>query len=316
MSGEVIGVADGKTVRIKTQSGEIKVELQFIEVPEPGQDLHQRVKDHLSGLVKGKVVTYRPVRLLQDRSIGRVAVNDVDVSLQMIRDGAAWHVTSKSAGQDAAEYELYRSMEAAAKTEKRGIWSVAGLKPAWEVRAERSAETQRIEDARYPRSIAVSKPRPGQWGDINPAIGDVGALINGYNAATRIGYVGTSLLDLTSVDPALGVRMAVDVTYHYKETAEGRKGIYLLTVVSRSKNEYFSKDSKLLLVGDEKIKELGLPKRTVTPEDGAVREVLTFQLSREVLESVANQDVVLKVGNHLIYPSGIKYLIMNMLQAT
>ena len=151
LSGEVIDVVDGKTVRLATQTGEIKVELQFIEVPEPGQDLHETVKDHLRSLAKGKVVAYRPLRLLRGRTIGRITVRGVDLSLQMIRDGAAWHVSSKSVGQDAAEYDVYQSMESTAKSEKRGLWSIPGLKPAWEVRAEKIAEARRAEDAQSAR---------------------------------------------------------------------------------------------------------------------------------------------------------------------
>jgi endonuclease YncB( thermonuclease family) len=184
LSGEVIDIVDGKTVRLATQTGEITVELQFIEVPEPGQDLQERVKDHLRSLAKGKVVAYRPLRLLKGRSIGRITVSGVDLSLQMIRDGAAWHVSSKAVGQDAAEYATYQSMESAAKTEERGLWSIPGLKPAWEVRAEKMAEARRAEDARYAQtsSSSSSRRRPGIWGDVNPTIGDVGPLMNGYNA--------------------------------------------------------------------------------------------------------------------------------------
>ena len=317
MSGEVIDVVDGKTVRIMSQTGEITVELQYIDVPGPGQELYQTVKDHLRSLTKGKVVSYRPVRIAEDRSIGRVMLNDVDLSMQMIRDGAAWHVMARSAGQGAVEYDLFQSMEAAAKAEKRGVWSIPGLKPAAESSSQ-NASYAGASGQRMPKPVskAPSKPKPGPWSDINPALGDVGALLNGYNARTQTGYISTSLLGIKEVDANSGVNMAVDFTYHYKEAAEGRKGVYVMTVVAWSKSGYFAKHNQLSLVSDEKVTRLGTPKRTAVAKDGAVREVLTFQVSRQTLESVGYKDVILKVGDHLVYPAGMKYLIMNLLQAT
>jgi endonuclease YncB( thermonuclease family) len=245
MSGEVIGVVDGKTLRIASQTGEIKVELQFREVPDRGQEMHETVKNHLRGLTKGKIVAYRPSRIGRDRTVGRVMLNNVDLSLQLIRDGAAWHVFSKSEGQDSSEYALYESTQAIARTEKIGIWSIPGMKTAWEVRAEQNEAAGRAQEARYPRASARSRPKPGVWGDTNPSIGDVGALMNGYNASTRTGYIGTSLLDVIEIDAASGIRMLVDLTYHYKQADAGRKGVYVLTIVSYSATEHFLKNNNL-----------------------------------------------------------------------
>ena len=316
MSGEVVDVIDGKTLRVMSHTGEIKVELQFIEVPEPGQIMYDTVKGHLRGLTRGKVVAYRPTRIGRDRTVGRVMLNNVDIGLQMLRDGAAWHIISRSEGQEVAEYALYESTQALARTEKIGIWSVPGMKTASQVRAEKSESIGRAQDARYPRAKPRSKPMPGVWGDINPSIGDVGALMNGYNAKSRMGYVGTSLMVVKEMDDSSGIRMMVDLTYHYKQGAEGRKGVYVLTIVSRSTTEHFLKNNNLFLTGDDKTIDLGKPKRTSSTDNGTVQEVLTYQLTRDVLERVANKDVVLTMGKRVFYPTGMKYLIINLLQVS
>jgi endonuclease YncB( thermonuclease family) len=319
LSGEVIDIVDGKTVRLATQTGEIKVELQFIDVPEPGQDLYERVKDHLRNLAKGKVVSYRPLRIRKGLTIGRVMVGGVDLSLQMIRDGAAWHVSAKSVGQDVAEYNIYQSMESTAKSEKRGLWSIPGLKPAWEVRAEKAAEAKRVEDARYTQtnsSATTSQRKPGAWGDVNPTMRDVGALMNGYNEQSGVGYLSTSLLEVQMVDESLGIRMLMDLTYHYKQAAQGRKGVYVITIVSRSATARFSKNNNMFVSGESKTIDLGKAKRSVFNDNGTVQEDLSYQISRGALERVVSEEVVLRIGNLIIYPSNFKYLVFNMLETS
>ena len=76
--GEVVEVLDGKTVVVVVPTGRVKVELQYIDVPEDGQALHAAMKAHLRTLVAG--------------------VKGVDVSQQMLRDGAAWHLQFEKSG--------------------------------------------------------------------------------------------------------------------------------------------------------------------------------------------------------------------------
>jgi endonuclease YncB( thermonuclease family) len=136
--GKVVEVVDGKTVVIELHTGKkITAELQFIEVPEPEQQLHQVVKDHLRKLLLDKVVDFRPSSIKATKTAGTVYLNGNDVAMQMIRDGAAWHVSPDMSGQAAAEGDSYRSNELLAKTENLGVWSIPGLKPAWEFRAAR-----------------------------------------------------------------------------------------------------------------------------------------------------------------------------------
>jgi endonuclease YncB( thermonuclease family) len=125
--GEVVEVVDGRTIVVATANGRVKVELQCIEIPEPGQQLYETVNDHLRKLLAGRIVEYKPKMILPDRVIGRVHLNNLDVSQQMLRDGAAWHLPKKISGQDKAEFDAYASIETAARAEKRGVWSIPGL---------------------------------------------------------------------------------------------------------------------------------------------------------------------------------------------
>ena len=122
--GEVVDVIDGKTVLVAIPGSKVKVELQYIDVPEQGQQLSDTVTAHLRSLVIGKSVEYRPQVLLKDRAIGRLTIKNIDISQQMLRDGAAWHKPIDSSGQERAEFDIYASTEAAAKQERIGVWSI------------------------------------------------------------------------------------------------------------------------------------------------------------------------------------------------
>ncbi len=145
--GRVVEIVDGRTVVVEPQRGvKITLELQHIEVPEPEQKLHQVVKDHLKKLLLNQVVEFKPRGFSETKTVGRVVLNGVDISQQMVRDGAAWYAVANIKGQDDSEVEAYRSIESQAKAEKRGIWSVTNLKPAWEFRAEKEEKRRQEEE--------------------------------------------------------------------------------------------------------------------------------------------------------------------------
>ncbi|MGQ0541125.1 MAG: thermonuclease family protein, partial [Blastocatellia bacterium] len=135
--GEVVEMIDGKTVIVAIPSGRMTIELQHIEVPEPGQQLHESVKEHLKKFLVGKVVEFQPRTVMRGKTIGRLLLNGVDVSQQMLRDGAAWLSPDSQNGQSQEERNLYKNAETSARKELRGVWGVHGLLTAWEYRAER-----------------------------------------------------------------------------------------------------------------------------------------------------------------------------------
>jgi len=140
LGGKVVEIIDGKTAIVEIQSsGRLTVVLQFIEIPESEQPLHQTVKGHLEKLILDKHVQVLPRAITQAQTVGQIFVGDVDVSQQMIRDGAAWYALPEKGGQNPAESAIYQNTESLARSEKRGVWSNANLKPAWEFRAEKEA---------------------------------------------------------------------------------------------------------------------------------------------------------------------------------
>lgn len=319
--GQVVEVIDGKTFVVSGPTGVVKVELQFIEVPEPQQQMHEDAKAHLRDLLFGKTVEYRPFRLYSDRMVSRVTLNGVDVSQQMLRDGAAWHPMTR-VGQEANEQKLYSSTEAAARADKLGVWSVPGLKPAWEFRTERAvaqAAATRSNSGGRAGSRAKAKPS-GEWGDANPAIGDVGVLTHGYNAAKRLGYVSTMLIrvEQTDLEKATNGSTFLDITYHYKEDpVKGRNGIFVVTMVSNASSPQFTKNNDLFIIEGDKKTLIGRAKRTVSTQDDIVKEKLTWEVQRSSIEKLTLGMGHLNVSNRLIEPRSFAYTILyNMLQVS
>src|SRR5215213_653969 len=167
-SGTVIDVLDGKTVVLELQAGKkLTFELQYIEIPEPEQQLHQMVREHLQQMVYGKQVEFLPRGFTETRTIGQLLVGGVDVSQQMLRDGAAWHVLPEVSGQDETQRDTYQTNEAQAKAEKRGIWAIENLQPAWEFRAQKEEIRQQQRITEYEKVVsqnrAAANSRTRRW---------------------------------------------------------------------------------------------------------------------------------------------------------
>ena len=83
----------------------------------------------LSVLVFGKpVLVHSKGNDRYRRTLGRVEVAGVDVNLQMVQDGFAWHYVAYS--KEAALADA----QAEAKAGKRGLWLDAAPVPPWEFR--------------------------------------------------------------------------------------------------------------------------------------------------------------------------------------
>lgn len=310
MSGKVIDVIDGDTVVIEIPSGKFEATLQFIEAPTREQAMFETVKQHLRQLVYGKSVVFRARTISYEASTGQLTLNDVDMSEQMLRDGAAWHVPVRFSAQSRDEYDRYASLEAAAKKENRGIWAVKGLASSW---ARRDKE---LETAATPRKQI---PRVGKWGDVNPKLSNVGALFNGYNAASKTGFLSTgismvSLNDAGFEDRYPNLKLYVDLTYWYKEEPTGRKGTFVLTLISENDVAMFRRNQEMLLIIDNGKVAVGRGKRMESRSGGKVFEKLTFNISRSNMQHMTRDVTVMKIADHLITPLSVRYMFFNMLE--
>lgn len=325
IAGQVVDVIDGKTILVAIHNGNVKVELQYIDVPDPGQELHDTVKTHVRNLLMGKSIVYRPKSIFNDHAIGQVNVRDLDISQQLLRDGAAWHLPRETSGQTQAEFDVYASLETAAKNEKLGVWSIQGLKPAWAHRAETKERQKAWQQEEYKmttaspsRTAVVNRAKFKTQPKGNPAFGNVGSLLNRYDPETKTGLLSTSYLPIDG-NKELPQRIGIDITYYYKENGNGKRdGSFVFTVYFQSKAPQFLINNSLMVLDNGKTSTIGKPKRKVSTSSlGDVTETLMYKVDRSTLERAANnEDVFFKIRDHMVFLTGGRYLLYNLLQVT
>jgi endonuclease YncB( thermonuclease family) len=133
--GRVVKIADGDTITVLLDKTQHKIRLEGIDAPEKGQAFGTRARQALAGKIFSKTVRIDwKKRDRYKRIIGRVYLGDRDISLEMVRDGWAWHYKrfSKEAALADAEQE--------AREASRGLWAGKDPVPPWEWRRERKAK--------------------------------------------------------------------------------------------------------------------------------------------------------------------------------
>ena len=131
LSGKVVGVSDGDTITVldDLDHGRFKIRFHGIDCPEKNQDFGNAAKRYLSSLIFGKTVTVRFKEIDRyGRIVGKVYLNGVDVNLQMLQAGLAWHYKRYDSSQEYAE------AEAKAKESGVGLWQQPNPTPPWEFR--------------------------------------------------------------------------------------------------------------------------------------------------------------------------------------
>jgi len=124
--GSVVDVIDGDTFTVNVSNRPIKVRLCALTVPKKTQPFAEPARLHLALLLKGKQVSIEYKGLDRDGTIiGIVMVNDLDVGMQMIRDGAALFNRESEKDLPDQSRSLYEQSQQAARSEARGIWQNA-----------------------------------------------------------------------------------------------------------------------------------------------------------------------------------------------
>jgi endonuclease YncB( thermonuclease family) len=136
IEGLVVGVADGDTITVlDQQKNTYKIRLQGIDAPEKKQAFGEKSKQSLHDLVHSK-----QVRIEYDkedkygRIVGKVIVDDVDVCLQQLVLGMAWHYKKYQNEQSVSDRALYSETELKSQSLKLGLWTDDTPMPPWEFR--------------------------------------------------------------------------------------------------------------------------------------------------------------------------------------
>jgi endonuclease YncB( thermonuclease family) len=167
--GKVVAIADGDTLTILANAHQqYKIRLSGIDAPERRQPYGDRAKQHLSSLVYGKeVVVVWNKRDRYGRIVGRVLASHctvvqchytVDVGLEQIKAGFAWHYKQYEKQQAPEERVRYAVVEQQARARREGLWKDAEPVPPWQFRHSASPERVRL--------TAWTPSRAGMIGDV------------------------------------------------------------------------------------------------------------------------------------------------------
>ncbi|MGH9820743.1 MAG: thermonuclease family protein [Pyrinomonadaceae bacterium] len=281
--------------------------LQLIEVPEPGQQLNKEIADHLGRLLLGKTVEFKVSSMTDNKTVGMVFLNQIDVSQQMLRDGAAWLLPPEVTGYDMPGRELYAASEAQAKTEKLGVWSIKDLKPAWEYRAEK-AEQNRQSSARDdsyrfssvgdptpgrprgPRAISNSDPDLTVWVDVMSDRGkEAVGVKTRYDSDAGFGVAATSptILYLTSGKERLKLEIrALSVSHNRSDT--GKDKIYVIGLQIASRELKSVRTNNMSIDSDGQVFSLVPAKHSLRQTSYGPQELLFYVVSQKTLTAIAS----------------------------
>lgn len=136
LRGKVVGVADGDTITLLDgQRQQHRVRLDGIDAPERSQPFGQRARQSLAELAHGReAVADCPKTDKYGRSVCRVLVDGLDVGLEQVRRGLAWHYVRYAREQTPQARVEYARAEQQARSERAGLWSYRDPTPPWDYR--------------------------------------------------------------------------------------------------------------------------------------------------------------------------------------
>ena len=142
--GRIVGVMDGDTVDLLTDSKElIRVRLSGIDAPEKKQPFGNVAKQALSDLTFDRRVVIKGYKRDRwGRLIGKVTASGVDANLQMVKRGLAWHYKKYQKEQPLEDRQIYAEAELAAKAKRLGLWSENEPVSPWDFRANKRPAKQ------------------------------------------------------------------------------------------------------------------------------------------------------------------------------
>lgn len=134
--GRIVGITDGDTLTLLDAARQQhKIRLAGIDAPESHQPFGQRSKTNLSALAFNKEVIADCTKVDKyKRLICKVAVNGIDINLEQVKAGMAWHYKQYAREQTLRDREDYEVAEFNAKIRRFGLWADKNPEPPWEWR--------------------------------------------------------------------------------------------------------------------------------------------------------------------------------------
>jgi endonuclease YncB( thermonuclease family) len=136
VTGKVLSVHDGDTMTLlASDKSEYKVRFNGVDAPELKQEFGDKSRKSLAKMVEGKIATIEYDKIDKyGRFVCKVFVNGVDINLEQLRRGMAWHFKKYQDEQNPDDKALYAIEELTAKDAKTGLWKQKTIEAPWEYR--------------------------------------------------------------------------------------------------------------------------------------------------------------------------------------
>lgn len=135
LTGEIVGIADGDTVTLRTDQETIQVRVAGIDAPEKRQPFGNASKKTLSDCAFGKYVQVESrKRDRYGRSVGKILADGIDCGFRQVQLGMAWHYKAYAKEQSARDRDLYSRAEDEAREGRLGLWQEPSPIPPWDFR--------------------------------------------------------------------------------------------------------------------------------------------------------------------------------------
>lgn len=137
IEGKVVKVADGDTVTVlDADNRKHKVRLTGVDAPERRQAYGNESTESLRNLVFLKAVTVQSSGTDRyKRELGKVLLNGLDVNLEQVKRGFAWHYKHYQGDQPPEDRVSYSDAEIEARQRRSGLWHGDSPIPPWEYRS-------------------------------------------------------------------------------------------------------------------------------------------------------------------------------------
>jgi endonuclease YncB( thermonuclease family) len=144
-SAKVVNIVDGDTIDVlDSYNQKLRIRLLGIDTPERKQHFGYESYFYLNKILNGKSVVIisspdkdKPYTLgYFKRVIGKVVLNGVDINLEMIKKGMAWHFIKYKKNQPIDESHSYNKAESEARKKYIGLWSEVNPLPPWKWRQQ------------------------------------------------------------------------------------------------------------------------------------------------------------------------------------
>lgn len=138
LTGIVVGIADGDTLTLlDANRQQHKIRLMGIDAPESHQPFGQKSKTQLSAMTFNREATAECGKIDKyHRRICKIVVAGVDINLEQIKSGMAWHYKQYANEQSPSDREDYTVGEFNAKIRRLGLWSDKNPIPPWDWRRQ------------------------------------------------------------------------------------------------------------------------------------------------------------------------------------